>query len=350
MKLSIRNATDHYQDKNVYFALIGQQNDKWGFLNEQCIFQEGGCETQNIPFLNLAETPDIPLPQPLISGRVWISICEPLQVPLSRELFVGPGFNAPSDPNYNIVFDKFELTYRDDDVIFCNTTSVDYFGLALTAELVSDDTQTVGYSSSRDDIFAAFETDSLFKDLVISDKRVLAPQKKSEFPPDYLDSYINECWALYKAQPLEMPIIVGQDFIAIGQVDDKDRFNFEVDGNVYTVKKPTTANVFGCDGVFNLDSALCEPRQAVDGTIKRQVAAALNRGILQNSDASTWPDSNTYYQIPAMNVYSKLLHDHSQKIDGDSKCYGFPYDDVYDHSTLLVSKEAAKSLTLTITA
>jgi outer membrane murein-binding lipoprotein Lpp len=75
----------------------------------------------------------IKLPDPFISGRIYISIAHPLG---------GVATNAPfystssKDDNYymsQIVYDKFELTWKG-GVLYIDPTSVDFFGIPLTIQ------------------------------------------------------------------------------------------------------------------------------------------------------------------------------------------------------------------------
>lgn len=76
----------------------------------------------------------IKIPKPFISGRVYVSVGHPLG---------GVATNAPfyskssSDSNYymsQVVYDKFELTYNDQGVLYIDPTSVDFFSIPLTMQ------------------------------------------------------------------------------------------------------------------------------------------------------------------------------------------------------------------------
>ncbi len=122
-------------------------------------------------------------------------------------------------------------------------------------------------------------------------------------------------------------------------------FNFvTTPGNTkHTIKKPTSTDVFGCDGVFNpTGSGLYFD---IDGDIKNQVSSALNRTILLNSDSSTWCDESKYYLNSITNYYAKILPELS--ING--KSYAFPYDDKCEQSSTLVDTSPTE-IVLTLTA
>ena len=353
MKLSIANNTNQYNNEDIYFGIIGEQSDKWGYINPDGSWQEAPPESQkvNVPFFKLSERSGFDLSPPIISGRCWLSIGQPLTVPLWDSGFTGPAFNAETDPNYSIIFDKFEFTYTPDEIIYCNTTSVDFFGLPITATLTGNENQSVGMSASRSEIFKAFQEtppfDSLIRTVDNTQLRILAPQKDATFPPNYFDPYIERCWQQYKGQSLRLQPLPydGATYISEGSVDRNNVFNFvTTPGNTtHSIEKPTSNNVFGCDGVFNPTDR--DLYRIIDGDLKNQVSSALNRTILQNSDSSTWCDASQYYLNSVTNYYAKILHELS--IDGLS--YAFPYDDKCEQSSTIVDT-SPREIVLTLTA
>ncbi len=353
MKLSIVNSTGQYGNNDIYFGIIGQRAGQWGFINSNGSWQKAPPRSQkvNVPFFNLASQPLIDLSPPIISGRCWLSIGQPLIVPIWDSGFVGPGFNAPTDPNYNIIFDKFEFTYNLNKTIFCNTTSVDFFGLPITAKLIGNKSQTVGTSVSRSQVFKAFQGippfNSLIRTVDNTQLRILAPQKDSAFDSTYFDPYILQSWQQYKERSLTLQPLPynGATYISTGRVDAHNVFNFvTMPGNTqHTIQKPTSTDVFGCDGVFNpTGSGLY---QIIDGDIKNQVSSALNRTILLNSNSSTWCDASKYYLNSITNYYAKILH----QLSINGKSYAFPYDDKCEQSSTLVDTLATQIM-LTLTA
>jgi hypothetical protein len=75
--------------------------------------------------------------------------------------------------------------------------------------------------------------------------------------------------------------------------------------------------------------------QAVDGNIKTQMAAALNKCVETNNPTNWRGDPGNYYQQPIMNHYSAIFHADTQT----SNCYGFAYDDVRSHSLTLTGDQ-----------
>ena len=99
---------------------------------------------------------------------------------------------------------------------------------------------------------------------------------------------------------------------------------FTSDGGAetYTVYKPTTQDVLEGKGNFNRGNA----RELV---IEAQLCAAFNRGVA--TEPENFNNEEAYYKNKVANFYAGFFHNHS--IDGYA--YGFCYDDVFDHSTLL---------------
>ena len=353
MKLSIVNNTGQYQDDDIYFGIIGQQSGTYGFINTNGGWQDAPPISQkvNVPFFKLTSHSSITLIPPIIAGRCWLSIGQPLIVPIWDTGFTGPAFNAASDPNYNIIFDKFEFTYESNNTIYCNTTSVDFFGMPIKATLTGNKHQSVGMSAPRSQIFKAFQEtppfDSLIRTADNIQLRILAPQKDSAFDPTYFDPYIAQSWKQYQSQSLTLQPLPynGATYISTGSVDANNVFNFvTMPGNTqHTIQKPTSTEIFGCDGVFNPTGSGLE--RIIDGDIKNQVSSALNRTILLNSDSSTWCDPSQYYLNPITNYYAKILHELS--ING--KSYAFPYDDKCEQSSTIVDTSPTE-IVLTLTA
>jgi len=99
---------------------------------------------------------------------------------------------------------------------------------------------------------------------------------------------------------------------------------FTSDGNseTYTIYKQTIQDVLEGKGNFNRGNA----RELV---IEAQLCSAFNRGVI--TQFNNFNKEETYYKNKVANYYSGFFH--NPAIDGF--VYGFCYDDVFDHSTLL---------------
>jgi len=100
-------------------------------------------------------------------------------------------------------------------------------------------------------------------------------------------------------------------------------------GNI-VIRKPNTQEVFEGKGALDDGS---QGSRVGSLAIQAQVCAAINRGV---AHLDIWNDANQYYITgkPA-NHYSKFWHNHSI----GAHAYGFCYDDVFDHATLLYDPE-----------
>ena len=75
----------------------------------------------------------------VISGRAYVSLNNKLTFPIVKTsagdyAFQSPNMNNKSDPNYNILFDKFEYTYDDTNTFWINPTAVDFFAIPITLQ------------------------------------------------------------------------------------------------------------------------------------------------------------------------------------------------------------------------
>lgn len=355
MLLSIvNNLGGQYRDADVYFGIIGYLHnttlncDQLAYLHADNSFQVAKPKTSGsnpsyqdtVYFFQFDANKKIALSAPIVSGRCWISLGAPLTIPIAPEGFQGPGFNDQGDPNYSIIYDKFEFTLLDSGVN-CNTTCADFFSIPLTLSLSSNEKTVVGVNSTQKDVFETFRSTD-FATLVIDGLRVLNPTKVNPFESSvfatYFDQYTDACWSFYtQANPLEIPVDGGA---AVGAPDTHGDLVFLFSNQSYSIPKPTSSNVFGCDGVFNPNA-----KDSIDGEIKRQVAAAMNRGVFLN-DVTSWCDATKFYVNKPHNIYSKILHDKS--VAGN--CYGFPWDDVCNHYSTDIAGPSSDTLTVTLGA
>jgi hypothetical protein len=96
---------------------------------------------------------------------------------------------------------------------------------------------------------------------------------------------------------------------------------------VASFQKPSTSDVWGCDG------ALSAPNDLVVGPIARTLCAAMHRTTLGRLDTQPSGGSADFYQGAITNHYSRLVHENM--VDG--KAYGFAFDDVQAQESLVSS-------------
>jgi len=94
---------------------------------------------------------------------------------------------------------------------------------------------------------------------------------------------------------------------------------------VASFNKPTSSNVWGCDG--NLQA----PNDLVVGPIARTLCAALNRGTLGTIDTQPSLNAADFYKSNPTNQYARIIHANMT----DGKAYAFPFDDVGNFESLV---------------
>ena len=350
MYFKFNNLTNgKYANDQIYWCILGYDSnnrlvyvDKNGNLIKASIdmntIKKNDRLCANICF-TLAEQNIISMPD-IVSGRMYISYGEQVYITFNIAAdgiigYAGPDLNNPSDPNKDVLFEFLEFTIINKEY-WGNTSRVDFFSFPIVTRLIGRDgytngkyyetyDRTVGDVGTRDQIFAAFknEVPDEFKTL-LTDKRIMAPCKltfnEGGQYSNYFDNYINEFWNKYSKEDLVFSCDAGTFY---GRVHG-DAMIFTSDGSTetYTIYKPTTQDVLEGKGNFNRGNS----RELV---IEAQLCAAFNRGVA--TEPVNFNNEFAYYKNKVANFYSGFFHNHA--IDGYA--YGFCYDDVFDHSTLL---------------
>ena len=361
MAVSLVNGTNGaYRDDQVYFAIIGYDPatralvhvDRSGRLvpavpadNDAPNRLAKAGQTYSNYFHRLSDVRQLTLPR-IDSGRMFLSLGSPMFIKVNRAGdgsvgFAGPDLGNPADPNQDVHFEWIEFTL-DRYGYHGNTTRVDQFGFPVRARLVGNDgyDRTLGETESRAALFAAFEAEvpAAFRSLVKRPFRIVAPGK-GDFnhgrpQAGYFDAYVDAVWKHHAAQEL---VFTAEAGTFRGRVVGND-FIFSKDGgpaNLAIRGKPTTQAILEGSGNLAAGSSLEKVMQA-------QMTAAFNRGLLLHVDPAQWSNAATYYGRDPANHYARFWHAHS--IDG--LAYGFCYDDVRGHSSLL-EHPSPKSLTVT---
>ncbi len=257
-----------------------------------------------------------------MSGRIYFSMVDKLQFRAVTDGNGNPALQYPagwvsSDVNYPVLHDFFEFT-NNGSGMFCDTTMVDQFAIPLAVTLVGSANQTTGrlVSGGRDNIFAAIAGQSDFAGLVVQNNlRVIAPGHGIDsgvFSSTYLDSYIDAVWNQYSSSTLTVTTNSGT---YTGSVSGGQ---FVFSGGVAPFNKPSTQNVFYCNG------ALSAPNDGLTGPVAAVLGAGFNRSNLLSDSSQPDTDPSTFYQSAPTNYYAKAMHDNT----ADGKAYGFPFDDV----------------------
>lgn len=383
MKFSFINNTVVNADADVYWAILGQNSDG-DFVHVQSDGTVKVISTDdNTNPINgqnyanystkLSDASSVEITGKMVSGRVYFSIGDwlPIQVH-SATAYAPPTPSNPSVPGYYTIFDIFEFTYEPDSSpqMHCNTSSVDFMGIPITAVLKSSDDpkeQRVGYTVSRDALTSDFSqcANGHFSSLLIPGQnsgdpilRILSPehasglvmpQEAANYFNTFFDHYITDCWNYYK-EPHTLTLNITSSMYngpVTGQVDEAGK-NFvfyegtELGGTqVLSLAKPSTKEVFSCNGVFDTGNELQKD-------IQKFIAAAINRTVMIDSPGvGNWCGAiNRFYIHAPVELYAKILHDHSIR----NMCYAFAYDDVCNQSSSLVSNGTAEEVVFTLTA
>ncbi|NJC68184.1 glycosyl hydrolase [Planosporangium thailandense] len=279
---------------------------------------------------------------PKMSGRIYFSVNDKIKFKVVPDGAGRPALQFPagwvaSDPSFPVLHDCVEFTFSDAGM-FCNTTMVDMFSIPMSITLTGAKTQIAGalVDGGRDKIFAALRAVPEFARLVVGDNlRVIAPGHGIEaglFPSTFYDSYIDAVWARYRTTDLR---ITANGRVFTGRVTG-DQLVF--DAGVAPFRKPTTKDVFFCDG------ALAAPNDGVTGPVAAMLGAGFNRATLLDSPDQPVGDPARFYQGAVANRYSAAMH--ASSVDG--KAYGFAFDDVVDFASF-IQDTAPTGMTVTLT-
>ncbi len=343
---------------------------------------------------------------PACTGRVYISIGQALCLNVNtggNTTISDPnGFN-PLDPNYFVIYDKFEFnlvpanpTLKIAGGVWIDTTAVDFFGIPFTLTM---NKQTAGLTQTRASLLSTLSTalgtgasnpwslltldapvpngSSVVLRVMSPDETIGSTNPAANFPSDYLDDYIAAIWAFYGSNQLAIDCsqLIGVSGLNITSANSL--FTGKVIGNnfVFTNAAPTTTvslpiptsnDVFGCNGPTNTDPWTPQNSTA-QGVIVTVLDAAMNTGILPLPPATPAPtimspfvpgDLPTYYknsaQLPSdmqsggsnpgpwYNRYSAALHSTGDAI------YAFAFDDEAGQSSTLSSVDTTSIATIAI--
>ncbi|MFC7327506.1 glycoside hydrolase family 64 protein [Marinactinospora rubrisoli] len=348
LPLTVVNNSGRFPDSAVRLYIVGTnlETGEQSYVNRDGALTpvresdntDGGFTDYAIP---LSEAGDLALP--FMSGRIYVALEDKLRFKVvtggdGRAALQYPAGWVSSDPNFGVLHDTVEFTHNDTGM-YCNTTMVDQFSVPLAIELNGEQDQTTGtlVEGGREAIFAAIAADPVFSSLVVADgRRIIAPGHGLDaglFPADYYAPYIDEVWSHYASNDLRVTTNAGT---FTGRVDGSGQFVF--DGGVAPIGKPSTRDVFFCDG------ALAAPNDGITGPVAAILGAGFNRSTLVTASEQPTRDPATFYQADVTNRYSKAFHDHTE----DGKAYGFAFDDVAEFASY-IQDHAPASFTVTLT-
>ncbi|UNZ20814.1 beta-1,3-glucanase family protein [Streptomyces sp. 891-h] len=345
LALKIVNNSGAYDNTSVHVYIVGNDGKNQcrvtpeGALKQVQMSDNGpdGFTDYAIPLTGTETT--ISLPE--MSGRIYVACGEKLKFKAvetdNGAALAYPAGWVKSDPNYPVVHDCAEFTYKG-GAMYCNTTMVDMFSVPLSIELKGDRSQTTGTlkPGARGRIFDSVRSVEAFSKLVIDDKRVIAPGHgigSGLFADDYFASYIDQVWDAYGSKDLKVTTNAGT---FTGRISG-GRLAFTGPAEV-SFAKPSTKDVLFCDG------ALAAPNDGTTGPVAAVLGAAFNRTTLLSSAAQPTTDPATFYQGEVTHHYAKAMHAATE----DGKAYGFAFDDVAGFASY-IEDGAATELKLTMT-
>ncbi len=365
MKLDIINNSG-LSDTKIHIGILGQNNDNtYGYFETVKgttsfkVLSNTSTDPVQVPFYTLKTLKNaLTITDYVNSARVFVAVDIPPLIPIWKDNFVGPTFCGPDA--LGTLYDKVEFTFNinGDGTEFCgcNTTAVDFFAIPMTLKLKDGNTTVgpVGITSMQGEIFEEFQSYATLKGLILDNGdgipvRILSPGHGIDcnmFEVNYLEAAIDEVWKYYatpgKALSLNPTPTVPAYAYSGTVVEEVFTFNAPNVKKGHTITKPSTKDVFYCNGVF--DGAGSGEDFIIDANIKNQVASALNRGILPLAPAQELCDSSKFYDAQkTSNPYSARLHEVSK----ENLCYAFPYDDQCNQSTY-ITLDSPSTMTLSI--
>ena len=271
------------------------------------------------------------------SGRIYFSYGARIDFRLTPGGLVQPAPWSPSDPNYNTLLDWSELTYNDSG-LFLNSSQVDMFAIPHTVSVTGSDGQRrstgTPVTNGRNNVINGLRNQPGWSGTVVSSGstvlRVLSPGKAAgagKLSPTYLDGYITSAWDAYRSKTLTVVPFGDQPSTKFfGRTNGNDLVFTNTSGvRVASFAKPSTSNVWGCDG------ALQAPNDLTVGPIARTLCAALVRGTLGTVDVQPSTDASQFYRNSAPDWYARLVHQNM----ADGKAYAFAFDDVGNFESLV---------------
>ncbi|AGJ59432.1 putative glycosyl hydrolase [Streptomyces sp. PAMC 26508] len=348
LPLTIVNNSGSFANTSVRVYVVGNQDGRQvrltpeGTLAPISLSDNGadGFTDYSIPLSGSGETT---LSLPYMSGRIYVALGDKLKIKAVADGNGNAALQYPagwvtSDPNYTVLHDCAEFTHNAAGM-FCNTTMVDMFSVPMSIGLTGAKNQTTGSlrDGGRAQAFAAVSRIPEFADLVLDDRRIVAPGHGLDsgiFAEDYFDPYIDEVWSTYTGKDLTLATNAGT---FTGRVRG-DRFVFDGPASV-SFDRPSTRDVLFCDG------KLAAPNDGTTGPVAAVLGAGFNRSTLISDPAQPTADPAAFYRSSQItNHYSAAIHAATE----EGKAYGFAFDDVADFASY-IQDTAPKGARLTLT-
>ncbi|MER7273413.1 beta-1,3-glucanase family protein [Dactylosporangium sp. NPDC000244] len=345
LPFTVTNSTGRGDAVYLYVLGTNLSTGKLGYVSANGTFTQWSSGT-NPPM----PAPDVSIPGPAnggsktiqlpknLSGRVYMSLGERLKFFLTPDGLVQPAPWASGDPNHNILFDWSEFTYNDAG-LWLNSSQVDMFAVphAVSVTGANGAKSTTGAlkADGRQNVINQIKAQAGWGNTVVTRSdgtvlRVLSPGKAADaglFSATYLDPYIANAWNAYTTKTLTVVPFTDQPNVKyFGRTSGTVMTFTNASGQkVATFNRPSTANVWGCDG------ALGAPNDQVVGPIARTLCAALHRSTLGTIDTQPGGTAADFYKSALTNHYSRIVHANM----ADGRAYGFAFDDVQNQESLV---------------
>ena len=211
----------------------------------------------------------ITMPIPMLTGRIYIADGELSLSVLQSDNGISlqnPAFQNPYDPNFNRSFGFVEANQAG-KCIYVNPTYVDFVGLPMAMELVTDK-ETLGISGLPGNgvsevcrqLAAEQQKDGFpWRGLCLEDGkgapiRVLSPSHNPDGFKTYFDSYIDQVWHHITGNVIQFDTQDGNPLVSCHVQDD----NMYCDRTSKPFPKPTSTDVWGCNsGPFAQTGDMC---------------------------------------------------------------------------------------------
>ncbi|MFC7275435.1 beta-1,3-glucanase family protein [Paractinoplanes rhizophilus] len=343
LPVTVTNKTGRNETVFLYVLGVNLKTGKLGHVDAAGAFTAwtgGGAVPVPAPDVSIPLTgasTTIKIPRGL-SGRLYMSFGQKLDFRLTTDGLVQPAPWAGGDPNRDILFDWSEFTL-DAGGLFLNSSQVDMFAVPHVVSVTGGSGTVISTgelkSGGRQRVIDAIKAAPDFARSVVTASdgtvlRVLAPGKAAEaglMSPDYLDPLISSAWNAYAKRNLTVVPFSDQPGTRFTGRTSGDVLSFTDTTSkvVASFTKPSTTNVWGCDG------ALAAPNDRVVGPIARTLCAALQRGTLGTIDTQPGGTAADFYRGDPANLYAKVIHENM----ADGKAYAFAFDDVLNQESLV---------------
>ncbi len=348
LPFEISNGSGRAEGVNIYVVGVDLTSGRLGYVTQAGAFTPWPASANppspapdvSIPMGGSGSSTTVNVPRGF-SGRLYMSFGQKLDFRLAPDGLVQPAPWSPGDPNRDILFDWSEFTYNLEGALYLNSSQVDMFAVPHAVS-VTDAAGTVKRTGQlkddgRNRVIDGIRSQPGWGGTVTTRSdgtvlRVLAPGKAAAnggFDPNYLDPYIADAWNAYTSKPLTVVPFQDQPNTRFFGRTTGTTMNFtnSAGQQVASFARPSTSNVWGCDG------ALGAPNDLVVGPIARTLCAALNRSTLGRIDTQPGGGPADFYQGSITNHYSRLIHENM--VDG--RAYGFAFDDVQAQESLVFS-------------